>query len=119
MRQGAGGEVWAHPEVVISIIESRISGADEPSAMSVRFATVAFHTVTWYCNHTQEILSRRPTTARDAPQSTKRRTWRLTPSISTEVSFSVLVITSIPTCRETRPTGHKRYTETGEGVKSP
>merc|ERR1719247_1835904 len=34
------------PEETISMTESRISGAEEPSAISVRLATVAFHTCT-------------------------------------------------------------------------
>ena len=34
------------PRPQISITESRISGADEPSAISVRLATVSFHTLT-------------------------------------------------------------------------
>jgi len=34
------------PPKTTSMTESRISGADEPSAMSVRLATVPFHTCT-------------------------------------------------------------------------
>ena len=32
------------PLPTISMTDNKISGADEPSAMSVRFATVGFHT---------------------------------------------------------------------------
>ena len=34
------------PPVVISMTESKISGAEEPRAIKVRLATVAFHTCT-------------------------------------------------------------------------
>jgi hypothetical protein len=34
----------------VSMTARRISGAEEPRAMSVRFATVAFHTRTFFCS---------------------------------------------------------------------
>ena len=34
----------------VSITARRISGAEEPRAMSVRFATVEFHTRTFFCS---------------------------------------------------------------------
>merc|ERR1712137_99542 len=40
--EGPSFPLW-NPFLMVSIMESKISGADEPNAMSVRFATVSFH----------------------------------------------------------------------------